>query len=354
MMNQTITIGSTIVVNEDGSSNITFTYYDIDGDIVQANLEQSPSNGIVEILNSTITYTPTTGFSGNDSFEIGLSDLNGYVTMKTVNVTVLAKTIEVDVNPTNTNQVTSQESVLNENNSTTQTTLFEDDNKKTTKVAVNLPQESTRTSLADSTVVDVVESNNTKVVSIVKPDATVELVQLKTDENNNTVESKVTSSREDITTTLKADASLETTSQMRVDDNLTSSTKVTLRKDGTTLNEVTFTKSDGTNSSLKVDSNLVGITTELKADGTTQMRTPKKVSQDGSESQVSVEITPQGRVTQTLIVTRVDGTQVITPMISIGVNPKSLLDLSITEEADGSITLKTKTLIPESGLTREQ
>ena len=356
----TIFIGSTIVVNEDGSCSITFTftftftYADVDGDIVSATLVQSPTNGFVQIQGSNMMYVPRTGFSGNDSFEIALSDSNGYVSMQTVNVAVLANIIEIAINPTNTNDIMSQVSVVNENNSTTQTTLFESDDAKITRVEVTLPKNAKATRLADDTVAYVVEVNSTKVVSMLKDDATVELVQLKTDENNQTKETKITSNRENIKTLVNADASLEIVSQMRVDENLTSSTKVTLRNDGTTLNEVIFTQSDDTNASLRIESNIVGMITELKADGTSYMRTPKKIAQDGSESEVTVEITPDGTLKQTLIVTKADGTQIVTPMINIAVNPMLMLDLQITEEADGSVTLKTKTLIPESGFTRER
>ena len=349
-----ISINTTMLLNEDGSSSIEFTYQDIDGDIVSASLELLPHNGTVEIQESSITYVPRTGFSGNDSFMIALSDANGYVTMKTVDVTILAKTIEVDVNPTNTNEVNSQESSANEDGSFTKVMLFEDADAKETRVELTLPLTSKEITTQDSSLAHVLESNNVKVVSLLKSDATVEVVQLKSDENNNTKESKVTSNRENIKTIVNADASVEMTSKMQVNKNLMSTAKVTLNTNGMTLHEMTFTDEDGVDSSLRVDSNVVGVTTELKADGSTLIRTPTVVMEDGSESEVTLEITPEGITVQTLIVTKADGTQVITPMMKIRVNPIVVLDIKVVEEADGSVSLKTRTLIPESGFTREK
>jgi VCBS repeat-containing protein len=84
----TITIDTTLTVNEDVSSNLEFSYSDIDSDIVTATQKTPPTYGVISIVGTTITYTPDANYNGTDTFTLTLTDGNGFTTDKTINVTV--------------------------------------------------------------------------------------------------------------------------------------------------------------------------------------------------------------------------------------------------------------------------
>ncbi|WP_261887319.1 Ig-like domain-containing protein [Vibrio aerogenes] len=85
-----ITMSSALVTDENSSQTLTFSYTDADGDTVTAVQKTAPSHGSISISGTTITYTPATGYSGSDSFELTFSDGNGYSSDKTITVTVNA------------------------------------------------------------------------------------------------------------------------------------------------------------------------------------------------------------------------------------------------------------------------
>ncbi|MGB5791747.1 immunoglobulin-like domain-containing protein, partial [Poseidonibacter sp.] len=85
-----IQISESITTNEDNSKDLVFTYEDEDENVVTAVEKTKPSYGIIAIDATTIKYTPTLDYNGNDSFEITLSDGNGYTIDKTINVIVNA------------------------------------------------------------------------------------------------------------------------------------------------------------------------------------------------------------------------------------------------------------------------
>ncbi len=69
------TAGST-TTNEDTPANDGFQCTDADGDSLTYSVTQSPAHGSVVVHNSTdmFTYTPTTGYSGPDSFKYKAND----------------------------------------------------------------------------------------------------------------------------------------------------------------------------------------------------------------------------------------------------------------------------------------
>jgi len=80
----TITMNSNITVNENGEQTLSFITTDADGDSVEVTTSKVPQHGTVAINNSTITYTPYSGFSGSDSFVLSSNDGNGGIVDKTI------------------------------------------------------------------------------------------------------------------------------------------------------------------------------------------------------------------------------------------------------------------------------
>jgi VCBS repeat-containing protein len=93
----TIEVNSTLTVDEDNSTTITFTLNDIDGDILTSNA--TAINGVVTINGNVITYTPNENFNGNDVITLSVND-GTVTTTQTINVTINpvndAPTIEVN------------------------------------------------------------------------------------------------------------------------------------------------------------------------------------------------------------------------------------------------------------------
>lgn len=80
-----------INLNEDASIaiNLLEGVTDADGDTVTATINTAPTHGtLAENQDGTWQYNPNANFNGSDSFKYQLSDGNGGVTVKTVNVTV--------------------------------------------------------------------------------------------------------------------------------------------------------------------------------------------------------------------------------------------------------------------------
>jgi hypothetical protein len=81
----TLTVVSTINLNEDGSKTFTFTASDVDGTITTS---ATANFGTVVINGNEITYTPNASFTGNDSIVVTVTDDDGVKVEKTILVDV--------------------------------------------------------------------------------------------------------------------------------------------------------------------------------------------------------------------------------------------------------------------------
>jgi VCBS repeat-containing protein len=80
-----------ITIQENGGSAGVLQYGDVDGDTVTVAIAQggAPQHGTVVLgANGTYTYVPNQYFSGNDSFQVAVTDSNGATTIGTVAFTV--------------------------------------------------------------------------------------------------------------------------------------------------------------------------------------------------------------------------------------------------------------------------
>ncbi len=83
----------TVSTNEDTAVNITLTGNDPDGDDLTFAVLQQPANGTLSNFDAqagTVTYTPSSNFSGNDSFTFRVSDGQANSAAATVSITVNA------------------------------------------------------------------------------------------------------------------------------------------------------------------------------------------------------------------------------------------------------------------------
>ncbi|MEM9215592.1 MAG: Ig-like domain-containing protein [Cyanobacteria bacterium P01_F01_bin.150] len=77
------------VLTVDAANGVLDGDVDVDGDALTASIASAPSNGTVNIsANGALTYTPATGFSGDDTFTYTVSDGNGGTDTGTVTVSV--------------------------------------------------------------------------------------------------------------------------------------------------------------------------------------------------------------------------------------------------------------------------
>lgn len=97
---------------------------------------------------------------------------------------------------------------------------------------------------------------------------------------------------------------------------------------------------------------IVGMTTEVREDGSTVLLSPIIVSANNTTTEIRIEITQEGIVRAVMIVTKTNAEQRAIPLVEIAVSLSSILDFQIIQESDGSISLKVKTLIPDSGIRR--
>src|SRR5690606_33681414 len=86
-----VTADINLVTNEDTPVSSQVVATDADGDDLVYTLSGSATNGTVVLDAATgeFTYTPDSGFSGSDSFEVEVSDGNGGLTVSLVTVGVL-------------------------------------------------------------------------------------------------------------------------------------------------------------------------------------------------------------------------------------------------------------------------
>ncbi|MDF2153608.1 Ig-like domain-containing protein [Vibrio sp. CAU 1672] len=83
-----ILISPTMNTDEDISQTMTFSFTDVDGDIVTASEKSAPNHGTIAINGTEIVYTPEANYNGKDNFTVNLVDGSGFSVDKTVSVTV--------------------------------------------------------------------------------------------------------------------------------------------------------------------------------------------------------------------------------------------------------------------------
>ncbi|RYD95296.1 MAG: tandem-95 repeat protein, partial [Sphingobacteriales bacterium] len=90
---------------------------DVDGDPLTFTITTAPANGTVVVnADGTYTYTPTTGYAGNDSFTITVSDGKGGITTVTIPVTItLVAAPSMSLTKVATNTVSKVGDVINYN-----------------------------------------------------------------------------------------------------------------------------------------------------------------------------------------------------------------------------------------------
>ena len=86
------TTGQTITIDEDNSVSVVLVGNDVDGDPLTYIIVTPPTNGTLTGSGSTLTYTPSLNYNGNDSFTFEVSD--GILTSN-------VSTINIVVNPVN-------------------------------------------------------------------------------------------------------------------------------------------------------------------------------------------------------------------------------------------------------------
>jgi hypothetical protein len=77
-----------VVVNQDGSKDITLTASDLDGDTLQFSIVQAPAHGRLEGSAPNVTYVPDAAYYGSDSFNFKANDGHVDSAPATVNITV--------------------------------------------------------------------------------------------------------------------------------------------------------------------------------------------------------------------------------------------------------------------------
>ncbi len=94
--NPPIANNQSVTTTEDTPVAITLSASDVDGDSLSYNVIASPSSGIISGTEPNLTYTPNTGFTGNDSFTFKANDGTSDSNVATVSITV-NQTLEVNV-----------------------------------------------------------------------------------------------------------------------------------------------------------------------------------------------------------------------------------------------------------------
>lgn len=85
-----ISIPSSITLEQDKTKTINYGVSDADGDNVEVSISTNATNGnaSVDTSNNTITYVPTAGYYGSDSFVVSFDDGKGEAVEKTITVTI--------------------------------------------------------------------------------------------------------------------------------------------------------------------------------------------------------------------------------------------------------------------------
>lgn len=79
-----------VVTNEDTAIAIPLSVSDVDGNTLTVSFGYQSHNGTVSADNSVVTYTPTSGYSGSDSFTYRVTDGSAWSSTATVDITVNA------------------------------------------------------------------------------------------------------------------------------------------------------------------------------------------------------------------------------------------------------------------------
>ena len=87
-----VTANLSLTMSSNGPVNGSISASDVDGDTLSYAITGAPGNGAVVLNNATgsFSYTPSTGFSGVDSFAVTVSDGKGGTAVSTVTIVVTA------------------------------------------------------------------------------------------------------------------------------------------------------------------------------------------------------------------------------------------------------------------------
>ncbi len=86
----TVSARTGIVVNEDGTRDITLTGTDVDMDTLTFQVPTAPRSGTATVSGNRVTYRPNADFNGSDSFTYRAYDGTAYSSAASVSVTVTA------------------------------------------------------------------------------------------------------------------------------------------------------------------------------------------------------------------------------------------------------------------------
>ncbi|MCU4675489.1 tandem-95 repeat protein [Catenovulum sp. 2E275] len=84
-----VTIEPSFTTEEDTAVTLSYSASDVDGDLITIT-SSKPANGVVNIINQDVIYTPNQNKNGTDSFILTFDDGNGGIVKKTINIEVHA------------------------------------------------------------------------------------------------------------------------------------------------------------------------------------------------------------------------------------------------------------------------
>lgn len=91
----TVTNGAPVAYDDAGETpkntpiDFTLTGADPDGDTITYAVDDLPSNGVLSVVGNAVTYTPTAGFAGTDTFTFHVSDSLSSSNTATITITVV-------------------------------------------------------------------------------------------------------------------------------------------------------------------------------------------------------------------------------------------------------------------------
>jgi len=87
------TMDVTATTDEDNAVDITLQFEEVDGDNIQFNVVNNPSNGNVTISGTTATYTPNQDWNGTDTFNFEVVDASSKSILNTATATITVNSI---------------------------------------------------------------------------------------------------------------------------------------------------------------------------------------------------------------------------------------------------------------------
>jgi len=87
------TMDATATTDEDNAVDITLQFEEVDGDNIQFNVVNNPSNGNVTISGTTATYTPNQDWNGTDTFNFEVVDVSSKSILNTATATITVNPI---------------------------------------------------------------------------------------------------------------------------------------------------------------------------------------------------------------------------------------------------------------------